>query len=84
MHYTYNMKYVRKTITITEKQDKWIKDNCINFSRLVQKELDKKIGNTKYTRYITTLPKNIVRESNLLGKVQKARVEKDKIILEKE
>lgn len=43
MHYTYNMKYIRKTITITEEQEKWIKDNCINLSRFIQKELDKKI-----------------------------------------
>ena len=49
----------------------------------IREVLDKKVGNTKYTRYITTLPKDIVRDSNLLGKELKARVEKGKIILEK-
>lgn len=39
----YNMRYIRKTITITEAQEKWIKDNCINLSRLIQKVIDEKI-----------------------------------------
>ena len=44
MYNTYykEMKYIKKTITITEKQEKWIKDNSINLSRFVQKEIDKK------------------------------------------
>jgi len=50
----------------------------------IREVLDKKVGDTKYTRYITTLPKEIVKESKLLGKELKARVEKDKIILEEE
>ena len=37
------MKYIRKTITITEEQNKWLKDNCINFSRLIQKHLEKEM-----------------------------------------
>ena len=50
----------------------------------IREVLDKKIGDTKYTRYIAIIPKEVVRESNLLGKELKARAEKDKIILEKE
>lgn len=41
----YNMPFVKKTITITKEQDKWIKENCINLSRMVQKVLQEKIGN---------------------------------------
>ena len=50
----------------------------------IREVLDKKVGNVKYTRFITTLPKEIVKESKLLGKELKARVEKGKIILEEE
>ena len=50
----------------------------------IREVLDKKVGNVKYTRFITTLPKDIVKESKLLGKELKARVEKAKIILEEE
>lgn len=50
----------------------------------IREVLDKKVGDVKYTRYITTLPKDVVKESKLLGKELKARVEKEKIILEKE
>ena len=46
--------------------------------------LDKKIGDKTYTRYILIVPKDVVAESKLLGKELKARVEKDKIIIEKE
>jgi len=44
-YYTYNknMKYVKKTITITEEQAKWIEDTSINLSRFVQKKIDKEI-----------------------------------------
>jgi hypothetical protein len=55
----------------------FLKDNM-----KIREVLDKKVGNTKYTRYITTLPKEIVNESKLLGKELKARTEKGKIILE--
>ena len=40
----YNMAYIKKTITITENQNRWIEENCINLSRLVQKMIDKKRG----------------------------------------
>jgi hypothetical protein len=48
----------------------------------IREVLDKKVGSTEYTRYITTLPKDVVKDSKLLGKELKARVEKGKIILE--
>jgi len=48
----------------------------------IREVLDKKVGNTEYTRYITTLPKEIVKESKLLGKELKAKAEKGKITLE--
>ena len=31
----------------------------------IREVLDKKVGNTKYTRYITTLPKGVVKDSKL-------------------
>jgi len=40
MHCMAKEKYIRKTITIKEKQDKYIQDNSINLSRFVQKRLD--------------------------------------------
>ena len=48
----------------------------------IREVLDKKVGDTKHTRYITTLPKDVVKESKLLGKELKERAEKGKIILE--
>ena len=48
----------------------------------IREVLDKKVGNTEYTRYITTLPKDVVKDSKLLGKELKAKAEKGKIILE--
>ena len=48
----------------------------------IREVLDKKVGDTKYTRYITTLPNDVVKESKLLGKELKERAEKGKIILE--
>lgn len=50
----------------------------------IREVLDKKIGDVKYTRYILILPKDVVNESKLLGKELKARMEKDKIVIEKE
>ena len=50
----------------------------------IREVLDKKIGDTEYTRFITTIPKDIVNESRLLGKELKAVVRKGKIILEEE
>lgn len=49
----------------------------------IREVLDKKIGNTKYTRFITTLPKDVVHDSELLGEELEAKAEKGKIILEK-
>lgn len=43
MYYQYNMEYVKKTITITDEQEKWINEHSINLSRFVQKCLDEKI-----------------------------------------
>ncbi len=50
----------------------------------IREVLDKKIGDTKYTRYIIILPKKMVQESNLLGKDLCVKVEDAKIIIEKE
>lgn len=50
----------------------------------IREVLDKKIGKTEYTRFITTLPKDIVKQSRLLGKELKAVVKEGKIILEEE
>lgn len=50
----------------------------------IREVLDKKVGDVEYTRFITILPKDIVKESKLLGKELKARVENGKIILEEE
>ena len=50
----------------------------------IRKVLDKNVGNTEYQKYLITLPKNIVENSNLLGKNLKIRLEKGKIIIEKE
>lgn len=50
----------------------------------IREILDKKIGDKKYTRYMTTIPKDVVRESGLLGKELRAKADKERIILEKE
>ena len=50
----------------------------------IREVLDKKIGSTEYTRFITTLPKDIVKESRLLGKRLKAVARQGKVILEEE
>jgi len=56
----------------------------INKTMKIREVLDKKIGNTEYTRFITTLPKDIVKESKLLGKDLKVVAKKGRIILEEE
>jgi len=38
---------VRKNISITEDQARWVKDNHINLSRFVQDKLDKEINKRK-------------------------------------
>lgn len=50
----------------------------------IREVLDKKIGSTEYTRFITTIPKDVVKASHLLGKELVAKVQKGKIILEEE
>ncbi|MBS3064729.1 MAG: hypothetical protein J4472_02855 [DPANN group archaeon] len=50
----------------------------------IREVLDKKVGDVEYKRYIIVLPKEVVRESNLLGKEVKAILEKDKICIMKE
>jgi len=39
------VKYIPKSVTISEEQDKWIKKNSINLSRYLQKKLEKDIKN---------------------------------------
>ncbi len=48
----------------------------------IREVLDKKVGETIYTRYILIIPKEIVKESGLLDKELKAKVEEEKIIIE--
>ncbi len=48
------------------------------------KVLDKKIGDTEYIKYRINLPKKIAEDSGLLDKEVKVKLEKDKIIIEKE
>lgn len=47
----------------------------------IREVLDKKVGNTKYSKYLITLPKDIVENSNLLGKDLKVKLNKEKIII---
>ncbi len=47
------------------------------------KVLSKKVKDTKYYKYIVTLPKEAVEKSKLEGKQLKAEAEKDKIYLTK-
>jgi len=56
----------------------------LNIIMKIRKVLDKKVGDTEYQKYLITLPKNIVKESNLLGKELKVKLEKGKIVIEKE
>jgi|GEM_PF-1934644 len=50
----------------------------------IMKAFDKKVGETEYYKYRINLPKKIVEDSNLLGKEVKVKLEKGKIIIEKE
>ena len=50
----------------------------------ILKVFSKKVGDTKYDKYILNLPKKVVEDSNLLGKGLKATIDKEKIIIEKE
>ena len=55
-----------------------------NLIMKIREVLDKKIGDKKYTRYIVILPKDIVKDSKLLGKDLKVILDKGNIIIEKE
>ncbi len=55
-----------------------------SFHMKIMKAFDKKLGDTEYYKYRVNLPKKIVEDSNLLGKEVKVRLEKGKIIIEKE
>jgi hypothetical protein len=48
------------------------------------KVMSKRIEDKEYSKYLLNLPKNIVEESNLLGKELKAKTENEKIIIEKD
>lgn len=50
----------------------------------IMKVFDKKIGDKKYIKYRINLPKKLVEKSKLLDKELKTRVEKNKIIIERE
>lgn len=50
----------------------------------IREVLDKKIGDTTYSKFLVTLPKDAVKESGLLGKELIVRSEKNKIVIEKE
>jgi hypothetical protein len=50
----------------------------------IREVLDKKVGDVKYNRYILILPKDIVKESKLLGKELRAITKEGKIVVEKE
>ena len=50
----------------------------------IMKAFDKKVGETEYYKYRVNLPKKIVENSNLLGKDVKVRLDKGRIIIEKE
>jgi len=49
----------------------------------IREVLDKKVGDVIYNRYILILPKEVVKESKLLGKELTASLEEGKIIIEK-
>ena len=50
----------------------------------IREVLDKKVGDVIYNRYILILPKEIVKESKLLGEQLVAKLENGKIVIEKE
>ena len=50
----------------------------------IMKAFDKKVGNMEYYKYRINLPKKIVEDSDLLGKEVKVRLNKGKIIVERE
>jgi hypothetical protein len=50
----------------------------------IRQVLDKRVGDTEYSKFLVTLPKEIVQVSGLIGKELKAKAEKNKIVIEKE
>ena len=50
----------------------------------IREVLDKKVGETKYTRYILIIPKDVVQESKLLGEDLRAKSQNGRIIIAKE
>ena len=48
----------------------------------IREVMDKKVGSTKYTRYILILPKELVKESKLLCKELKVKTDVGKITIE--
>ena len=50
----------------------------------VMKVIDKKVGDTTYYKYRINLPKEAVEKLNFLDKNLKVKVEKNRIIIEKE
>jgi hypothetical protein len=50
----------------------------------IREVLDKKVGDVTYNRYILILPKDIVKESKLLGKELKASLKNHSITIEEE
>jgi len=50
----------------------------------IMKVLDKKVGNTEYIKYRVNIPKKVAEDSKLLDKEIVIRLEKDKIVIEKE
>ncbi|MEK6859049.1 MAG: hypothetical protein AABX53_04030 [Nanoarchaeota archaeon] len=49
----------------------------------IREVLDKKVGDTIYNRYILILPKEVVKNSDLLEKELKATVKEGKIIIDR-
>ena len=49
----------------------------------IMKSVDKKVGDTTYYKYKINLPKKIVEESKLLNKDLKVKLDKEKIIIDK-
>ncbi len=50
----------------------------------IMKVLDKKVGETTYYKYRINLPKEIVEISKFLDKELKVKLEKNKIVIEKQ
>lgn len=44
--------------------------------------MDKKVGDVTYSKYLVTLPKEIVHNSKLIGKELKAELSNGKIIIQ--